>query len=247
MKPHLRFAQAVKGSSVGRSWGIIDTIHLMEVAQGVIVMENAKLIDEDTLAAIKKWFAEYIVWLNTDKNGIAEKNAQNNHSTCWVMQVASFAKLCNDTVMMDSCRIRFKQVLLPNQMAIDGSFPLEINRTKPYGYSIFNLDAMVSICQILSIPADNLWTFQTADGKSIGKGIKYLFPYIAKKNLWPFKPDVMYWDEWPIAQPFLIFGAYAYQQESWFDTWKSLRHQTLVDEVTRNVPIRHPMIWFDYK
>jgi hypothetical protein len=128
-------------------------------------------------------------------------------------------------------------------MAVDGSFPLEMARTKPYGYSIFNLDAMTMLCQILSTPQDNLWNFETADGKSIKKGISYLYPYIADKNKWTLAPDVMYWNNWPVAQPFLIFGANAYNQNSWFNTWKKLDHKPQVEEVIRNLPVRNPLIW----
>lgn len=243
MNPNLSFAQAVKGSSTGRSWGIIDTIHLMEVAQGMLVLEKAKAFDQSTTATIKKWFADYILWLNTSKNGRAEKNSKNNHSTCWAMQVASFAKLCNDQNMLDSLRTSYKTVLLPNQMAVNGSFPLELERTKAYGYSIFNLDAMVMVCQILSTPKDNLWEFQTADGKSIKKGIEFLYPFVADKSKWTLKPDIMFWENWPVAQPFLVFGANQYKNQAWFNTWKSLDLKPTVEEVIRNLPIRHPLIW----
>jgi hypothetical protein len=243
MNPNLSFAQAVKGVAIGRSWGIIDTIHLMEVAQGLIVLEKSTSFDPATIAIIKKWFADYILWLNTSKNGLAEKLAKNNHSTCWLMQVASFAKLCNDQPMLDSLRWRYKNVLLPNQMAVDGSFPLELERTKPYGYSIFNLDAMTTICQLLSTDVDPLWKFQTPDGKSIEKGLNYLHPYLADKNKWTKKPDVMFWQQWPVAQPSLLFGANAFRNQAWFNTWKKLDLKPENEEVIRNLPIRHPLIW----
>jgi len=243
MNPNLLFAQAVKGKFTGRNYGIIDTIHLMEVAQGILIMQKSKAFDPRIATVATNWFAAYIKWLNTSKPGLQEKLVKNNHATCWAMQVASFAKLCNDQDMLDSLRIRFKTVLLPNQMRTDGSFPLEMSRTKPYGYSIFNLDAMTMLCQILSSPADNLWDFETTDGKSIKKGIAYLYPFIADKSKWTLKPDVMYWDNWPVAQPFLLFGAVAYQQQSWYGTWASLDHDPKVEEVIRNLPIRHPLIW----
>jgi len=243
MNPNLLFAQAVKGRFTGRNYGIIDTIHLMEVAQGALVMENAKAFDEKTLSGVKKWFADYILWLNTSKPGIQEKTVKNNHATCWAMQVASFAKLCKDDNMLDSLRISYKTILLPNQMGMDGSFPLEIARTKPYGYSIFNLDAMTMLCQILSTPKDNLWDFETEDGKSIRKGIQYLYPFIADKSKWTLKPDVMYWDNWPVAQPFLLFGAVQFDQANWYGTWTKLDHKPQVEEVIRNLPIRNPLIW----
>jgi len=160
------------------------------------------------------------------------------------MQVASFAKLCKNEVVLDSIRVRYKTILLPRQMGTDGSFPLEMARTKPYGYSIFNLDAMTMLCQILSSPQDNLWNFETPDGKSIKKGISYLYPFVANKSKWTLKPDVMYWENWPIAQPFLLFGANAYHEKAWLTTWQKLDHNPQVEEVIRNLPIRHPLIWF---
>lgn len=243
MNPSLWFAQAVKGKYTGRNYGIIDTIHFMEVAQGILVMENASFFDSETLDKLKKWFADYTFWLNTSKPGLEEKNVKNNHATCWTMQVASFAKLCNDTALLDSCQVRFKTILLPNQMGVDGSFPLEMVRTKPYGYSIFNLDAMAMLCQILSTPTNNLWEYKTADGKSIKKGIDYLSPLIADKTKWTFQPDVMYWNDWPVAQPFLLFGAKAFNDKNLFAIWKNLDHHPQVEEVIRNLPIRNPLIW----
>lgn len=243
MNPNLLFAQAIKGRFTGRGIGIIDTIQLMEVAQGAIVME--KVLDAGVLAGTRKWFAAYLEWLMTHQYGKDEMNATNNHGTCFTMQVASFAKLCQDVKLMDFCRDRYKNVLLPNQMAADGSFPRELGRTKPYGYSIFNLDAMTTLCQILSVKADNLWTYKTADGKSIDKGIDYLYPFVADKSKWPLKPDVMYWENWPVAQPFLVFGANAYHRADWLNTWKKLDHDPKVEEVIRNLPVRNPLIWLD--
>ncbi|MBE9598251.1 alginate lyase family protein [Pedobacter sp. MC2016-24] len=243
MNPNLWYAQAIKGKHQGRNYGIIDTIHLMEVAQGVLVFERSGIFKKNIADGIKKWFFAYTVWLNTSKPGLQEKAIKNNHSSCWAMQVASFAKLCNDQPMLDSMRLRYKNVLLPAQMAADGSFPLELARTKPYGYSIFNLDAMVMLCQILSTPEDNLWTYQAKEGQSIQTGIDYLFPFVRDKQKWPLKPDVMYWKDWPVAQPFLLFGAKAFKKESWYQTWARLDHHPQVEEVIRNLPIRHPLIW----
>jgi hypothetical protein len=243
MNPNLLYAQAIKGRATGRGIGIIDTIHLMEVVQGLLAMQKSKSIDDNGLQEIRNWFDQYLQWLTTHQYGKDEMNAENNHGTCWVMQVASFARFTGDEKLMAFCSDRFKTILLPNQMAADGSFPKEIRRTKPYGYSIFNLDALATICQVLSTEKDDLWNYTTADGRSIKKGIEFLYPYVEDKNRWPFPKDVMYWDEWPVAQPFLVFGASAYHQKEWFNTWKKLNHNPTVEEVLRNLPVRHPLIW----
>jgi hypothetical protein len=244
MNPNLLYAQAIKGRFTGRGIGIIDTIQLMEVVQGLLIMQGSPAMDQKTLAGIKGWFEKYIEWLTTHKYGKDEMNAENNHGTCWVMQVAAFARFTGNSGMMKFCSDRYQNVLLPGQMAADGSFPRELRRTKPYGYSIFNLDAMTTICQILSTKENDLWKYETSDGKSIKKGISFLYPFVADKSRWTFQKDVMYWDEWPVAQPFLVFGANAYNNKDYLNIWKKLEHNPTVDEVIRNLPVRNPLIWF---
>lgn len=243
MNPSLLYAQAIKGKTTGRGIGIIDTIHLMEVAQGILIMQKAASVDKNNLKAIKNWFAQYLEWLTTHQYGIDEREAKNNHSTCWAMQVASFAKLTENQSLIDYCKNRFKTVLLPNQLEKDGSFPLELKRTKPYGYSIFNLDAMTTLCQILSDSKDDLWNFRLEDGRTMKKAIEFLYPYIENKSLWTSPKDVMYWEEWPVAQPFLLFGYQHFGTKNWFESWKKLEHFPKNDEVIRNLPIRNPLLW----
>jgi hypothetical protein len=245
MNPSLLYAQAIKGRFTGRGIGIIDTIQLMEVVQGLMAMMNAKEMNREDLAAIKNWFERYLQWLTMHQYGKDEMNAANNHGTCWVMQTAVFAKFTGNKEVINFCRERFKNVLLPHQMAADGSFPQELRRTKPFGYSIFNLDALTTICQVLSDNQNNLWNYHTADGRSIKKGIEFLYPFIKDKNKWPFQHDVMYWENWPVAQPFLVFGAEAFYNKDWFGTWKELDHSPATEEVIRNLPVRHPLIWLN--
>lgn len=128
-------------------------------------------------------------------------------------------------------------------MAANGSFPLETARTKPYGYSLFNLDAMATICALISTPKDNLWTYATPSGLSIEKGINYLLPYVRHKNDWPHGTDVMHWEQWPVAQPFLFMGALAYRDKTLLETWEALDHNPTNNEVIRNLPIRNPLLW----
>ncbi|HWV65354.1 alginate lyase family protein [Chitinophaga sp.] len=243
MNPSLLYAQAIKGKVTGRGIGIIDTIHLMEVVQALRIMEKAGAIPSADLQAFKSWFSEYLQWLTTHPYGKDEMNAANNHGTCWVMQVAAFARFTGNREIQNFCRNRYKTILLPQQMAANGSFPLELKRTKPYGYSLFNLDAMSTICQLLSTPDDDLWHFTADSSKSIARGIAYLYPYVNNKNSWPYAHDVMYWNNWPVAQPFLIFGAAALQQPGYYRLWLSLNKDPEEEEVLRNLPVRNPLIW----
>jgi hypothetical protein len=245
MTPHLLYAQAIHGRMTGRGVGIIDTIHLVEVARATGILATSRSAQGAEIAAVKRWFADYLAWLTTHQYGLDERNAKNNHATCWVMQVAAFAQLTDDTARLDDCRRRYKETLLPNQMAPDGSFPLELARTKPYGYSLFNLDAFATICQILSTPSDSLWRFTLPDGRGIRLGLAYLFPYMRDRSAWPHAKDVMYFDQWPVRHPSLLFGGLALDARPYLDLWKALASPPAVEEVIRNLPIRHPLLWVD--
>lgn len=245
MNPHLQYAQAIKGKTTGRGTGIIDTIHLVEVARAVEALQGSRSLTPSDAAAIKKWFSEYLEWMTTSENGIQEREAKNNHGTCWVMQVGAFSNLVGDTAKLQFCRNRFKEVLLPSQMAADGSFPLELRRTKPYGYSIFNLDAMTTTCQILSTHEENLWQFTLPDGRNMRKGIEFLYPFLLDKTKWPNAPDVMFFQYWPVRQPSLIFAGLAYGEAKYIELWKKLDGSPTNEEVIRNFPIRQPLLWLD--
>src|SRR6266542_2624355 len=92
MNPNLQYAQAIHGRFTGRGTGIIDTIHLVEVARTIEVLEASGALSEGETSGIKRWFTDYLTWMTTTKNGIDERDAKNNHGTCWVMQVAAFAQ-----------------------------------------------------------------------------------------------------------------------------------------------------------
>lgn len=243
MNPALLYAQAIKGRVTGRGIGIIDMIQMIEVAQSLRVIEKALPDKREEIKGVKNWFERYLTWVTTHPYGIDERNAKNNHGTCWVMQVAAFATLTGNQALLDTCVHRFRTILLPRQMDERGAFPLEIARTKPFVYSLFHLDAMATICHILA--KRNLWYFSLPDGRTMKRGIHFLYPYVADKRQWPFGKDVMYWEEWPVAHPFLLFGAMAFKNKSWLQTWGNLNRFPEVEEVLRNLPIRNPLIWLE--
>jgi hypothetical protein len=243
MNPNLQFAQAIHGRFTGRGTGIIDTIHLVEVARAIEVLETSGALSKTESKGIKQWFTDYLSWMTTSKNGLEEREAKNNHGTCWVLQVTAFAHLTGDQKLLDYCRERFKTVLLPNQLAADGSFPQELRRTKPYSYSLFNLEAMATICQILSTSQDNLWTFQFSDGRGIRRAMEYMTPFIRDKKTWPLKPDVMYESDWPMRQSSLLFAGRALNRPEYIELWQKLPADSKVEEVIRNFFIRQPVLW----
>jgi hypothetical protein len=243
MNPNLEFAQAVHGRSTGRNYGIIDTLHLVEVARAITVMQPLGALSSSDRSAVLEWFHDYLNWLTTSERGQQERDTKNNHSTTWLMQAAEFARLTSNPGVTADCANRLRTVIIANQIAPDGSFPLELARTKPYSYSLFNLDAVATCCQILSTPSEDLWSFETPDHRGIRRAIAFMVPFIRNKASWPYKHDVEHFDELPVRQPSLLFGGLALDQPDWIALWRTLDPDPTSPEIIRNFPIRQPILW----
>lgn len=241
MNPNLQYAQAIFGVSKGRGTGIIDTLHLVEPARAAtLLMQGGALEDA---SAIQNWFAQYLEWMRTSKNGQDERDAKNNHGSCWVLQAAEFARFTANHEVREWCRERFRTVLVPHQIAPDGSLPLELARTKPYSYSLFDMDVLSDLCQSLSTENENLWQFTTPDGRGMKKLMAFMYPFIKDKSKWPYRHDVEYWNDFPVRQPSLLFSGIAFNQPDYITLWKTLDPDPTVPEVIRNFPVRQPLLW----
>jgi len=131
MNPNLEFSQGVHGVSSGRSYGIIDTLHLVEVARAASIVAPSLLSAEED-SALKEWFRSYLQWLKSSDKREKELDALNNHATCWALQASEFARLIGDNETRNQVYRQYIDVLLPAQPGADGSFPKELARTKRY-------------------------------------------------------------------------------------------------------------------
>jgi hypothetical protein len=245
MNPNLQYAQAITGVTPGRGIGVIDTLQLVEVVRAARLLEVEKGISAADADAVRAWFAEYVTWMSTSKNGTDEEHEKNNHGTCWLLQMAEFSQFAKRADLTALCIDRFKTIIVPDQIAKDGSLPLELARTKPYSYSLFDADVLSGICQSLSTSSDNLWAFKGPNGKGVGDVVAFLFPYIADKSKWPFAKDVEHFDVMPSRRPSLLFAGEALGRPEYVAVWQRLDANSTDPELVRNLPIRQPLLWVD--
>ena len=246
MNPNLQYAQAVLGVDTGRSYGVIDTLHLAELPVALRFLEKSPAFPAEVDRGLKQWFADYSHWITTATNGVREMKAVNNHSIACFVQLASFAKFTGDEKLLQDCRRRFKEVLFPNQMTNNGSFPLELKRTKPYGYSIFQADNVSTLCVLLSTPGEDFWKFTLPDGRTPGNAVEFIYPYLADKQKWiadGHPQDVMHWDNWPVRQSCLIFAYAEFGDKKYLELWKKLDANPADLEIRRNVAVTQPLLW----
>lgn len=244
MNPNLNHAQAIIGVNSGRAIGVIDTLQIVEVARA------AQCFAEDSApgyaairAEVEGWFAAYLDWLLTSPFGIEERDQKNNHGTCRLLQAVSFAALLGRKDVLADARARLQTVIIPNQIEPDGRQPLELARTKPYAYALFNLDVLAATAWLLGEGKGELIAWATPDGRSIGKAAAWMAPYIDDKARWPLPPDIEYWDGFPVRQPSLLFAGLALRRDDWLALWRRLDADPTTGEVVRNFPVRQPILW----
>jgi hypothetical protein len=242
MNPNLEYSQGVHGVSTGRSYGIIDTLHLVEVARAASILDPTVLTNTDR-QVLNDWFRAYLRWMKSSEKGIKERDTVNNHSICWALQAAEFARLIDDQQTREEVRTQYKTLFVPDQMALDGSFPRELARTKPYSYSIFNFDTMATLCQSLDGDQPSLYAFVLPDGRGICKAAAFLYPYLQDKGSWPYKHDIEHFDSLPVRSPGLLFSGLACHHQEYLQLWTKLNPDPTDPEIIRNFPIRQPLLW----
>lgn len=197
MNPHLEYGQGIPGLTQGRGIGIIETRGLPEMLDGVLLLGGSgawKLADENRLHA---WMTAYLRWLTESSHGKAEAQNGNNHETWYDVQVAALALY---TGQQDVARrtLEGARTRIARQIEADGRQPRELERTRSWDYSIFNLRAFFDLAALGDRVGLDLWNYQTADGRSLRKALDYLVPFASGERKWtdaqitPFRPSELH-------------------------------------------------------
>jgi hypothetical protein len=172
---------------------------------------------------MREWFAAYLNWLRTSKNGRDEAAAANNHGSWYDAQVATFALFAGEAdesvkKFLEECKAK----RVARQIEPDGRQPLELRRTKAFDYSIVNLRGLFALATLGDRVGVDLWHFETADGRSIRKALDWLVPYATGEQKWTFEQITTL--RGGSLAPLLRRAAMAYREE---------RYEKLIEKLGR--------------
>ncbi|MFT6868191.1 MAG: hypothetical protein ACJA08_003041 [Cyclobacteriaceae bacterium] len=186
MNPHLEYGQAIPGIVEGRGIGIIETGNLLNVVNAIGFLKGSNSLTDLQFETLRKWFKKYNDWLLTSEKGWDERLWHNNHGSSYDSQVATFSWFVGqDSVaqmILDSVKVK----RITRQIEPDGSQPWELERTKSMSYSIKNLDHLIENAIIAQHYGIDLWNYESEDGRSIKKAIKFLIPYMTGDKKWEY-------------------------------------------------------------
>lgn len=187
MNPNLNHAQAIPGRRDGSGIGIIDWAQTPALLDQIRIIETSPVWTEDDRTGIRKWFSEFSDWLLTSEHGRYEAGMHNNHGTyydCLVIAISLF--LDDRELAREICEAAGDKRIAP-QLAPDGSQPLELQRTKSWDYSIYNLQAMVLLARLATEVGVDLWNYTDDEGAGIEQAIAFLLPYALGEQEWKWK------------------------------------------------------------
>jgi len=187
MNPSLDFGQGIPGKVDGRPEGVLQTRGLVEVVDAIGLLRDSQSWTASDQAGMEAWVTQYLAWLTTSKIGRGEGNAANNHGTHYDVQVTALALFVGQTDVAGKILEAARQKRIAKQIERDGRQPLELARTTSFGYSMFNLRALMDLASLGRNRGVDLWHFQTADARSIRKALEFLTPYADPAKKWPYQ------------------------------------------------------------
>lgn len=223
--------------------GILDAVPLAEIARSLQFLVDTAALSPPDLITAKAWFRDLIAWMTADRTALLARDSLHHTASAWLLIVSAAARLLADSATLDDCRRRFKRPTLRNQLDANGHFVHEIQTAYPYRNSLFNLDMLAGVCELLSTPFSTPWTDELEDGPGMRSAIAFLFPFIKDQPHWPYLADADHYREVPRKRPALLFAGRAYARPEYVDLWKSLPPVPLRHPLRSTLPIRQPLLW----
>ncbi|KAG0280466.1 hypothetical protein BGZ96_001559 [Linnemannia gamsii] len=186
MKPNINFGSLQKGQPFGVRTGVLDMFTIFRVFDALHYLKQDPTWPQEMIPNLQKWFTEYVGWLETSPLAKAERAGNNNHGTYYDVQLIGVYLFLGRT---DEARAVAEAGLkgrINRQIKADGSQPGELERKTSWYYSVFNLQALMTLARWGDDLGVNMWDHEGPDGQSIKKAIDFMLPHVyTNGETWP--------------------------------------------------------------
>jgi Alginate lyase len=186
MNPNLNFGQGIPGIANGRPAGIVETRFLPQIIDSVTLLRSMSTWTAADDQALQDWMRAYLQWLEESALGREESSGGNNQETWEEVQVVALA-LYTRRAGPARGALQRSEAAIGKEFEPDGKQPRELERTRAWDYSIFNLTAYLHVAAMGERLGFDLWNYSTPDGRSLRKGVDFLIPFATAEKRWPYQ------------------------------------------------------------
>jgi hypothetical protein len=188
MNPNCRYAQFIPGvEEEDRAAGVIEFNRLRDVVDADGLLAGSKHWSADDSKQLKGWFKQLLTYLIESEQGKKEQAAPNNHGTFWGVQAATYALYLDDKELAKQIIHKHGPGRIAKQIEPDGRQPEELERTKAFDYSRFNILAHEDLAMLGERIGMDVWSYKTEDGRSLRKAIDWMLPFMTGEAKWQYK------------------------------------------------------------
>lgn len=187
MSPQFEYSQIYPGHNGyrGNPQGLIEAYELNGVLESIRLVSSVNSKFQHRIEPkIKKWFKKLGYWWSNSEKGKIVSKANNNHAIAYDELYINIAIFTLNKAMLESGMQLFLKHVREQIEPNTGKQPKELNRTRAYHYSVFNLTHMVEIMIMLNnsgLPVDN------ETYKLVGNAFAYLRSFKGNQSGFPFK------------------------------------------------------------
>ncbi|KAF9358322.1 hypothetical protein BGX34_008979 [Mortierella sp. NVP85] len=188
MNPNINYGSLQKGKKLGERTGVLDMFPIFRVFDALHYLKQEPTWPKDLIPALQEWFTRYVKWLETSVLARVERAGNNNHGTYFDVQIIGIYMFLD---RMDDARAIAKSAIqkrIDIQITGEGRQPEELARKTSWYYSVFNLQALMTLARWGDDLGVDMWHYVGPQGQSIKKAIDFMLPYVFTNGEgWPVK------------------------------------------------------------
>ncbi|ORZ14309.1 alginate lyase-domain-containing protein [Lobosporangium transversale] len=186
MNPNINYGSLRKGERFGARTGILDMFTIFRVFDALHYLKQDPSWPQDLIPDLQEWFTRYVKWLETSPLAQIERDSSNNHGTYFDVQIIAiylFLGRVEDARQVAQTAVHKR---IEPQITANGEQPGEMARKTSWYYSVFNLQALMTLARWGDDLGVDMWFYEGPQGQSIKKAIDFLLPFaLSSGKGWP--------------------------------------------------------------
>ena len=172
MNPHASYAQVIPGRTKVNHIGLLEFWSLSLLPYAITLLGSEGALTATQIAGLRQWYVQFL--RSCEANGSMAKGLlQTNNVGTWVSLLFAAAGLFAGEFDRSFTIIRNASLRLGRQLGPFSIQPLEVERTRPLHYSLFNLCAWWSLSRVGAEFGIQLREFKGRDDESLTNALLF--------------------------------------------------------------------------